>query len=68
MEYDPSAKHHGQRNDLALRAKPYHKAGFLKSGPAAFSSSPNQTHLSKPIKLFGVITKIKVGEFDQGLS
>lgn len=66
MGYDPLAKHHGQHNDLTLIAES--NLALESQCLAEFSSSPNQTHLSKPFKLFGVITKIQVGEFDQGLS
>ncbi len=36
--------------------------------PAAFSSNPNQTHLSMLISVFKIIRKSQVGEFDQGWS
>ncbi len=34
--------------------------------PAEFSSNPNQTHLSMLIRVFKIIRKSQVGEFDQG--
>ncbi len=36
--------------------------------PAEFSSNPNQTHLSMLIRVFKIIRKSQVGEFDQGWS
>ncbi len=36
--------------------------------PAEFSSSPNQTHLSKLIKVFRITRTLQAGEFDQGWS
>lgn len=30
------------------------------------SSRPNQTHLNKRIKVFGITRKLQAGEFDQG--
>ncbi len=33
-----------------------------------FSSSPNQTHLNKLIKVFRITRKLQAGEFDQGWS
>ncbi len=34
--------------------------------PAEFSSNSNQTHLSMLIRVFKIIRKSQVGEFDQG--
>ncbi len=36
--------------------------------PAEFSSDPDQTHPSMLIRVFRIIRKSQVGEFDQGLS
>ncbi len=36
--------------------------------PAEFSSNLNQTHLSMLIRVFKIIRKSQVGEFDQGWS
>ncbi len=36
--------------------------------PAEFSCNPNQTHLSMLIRVFKIIRKSQVGEFDQGWS
>ncbi len=42
----------------------YPKAGILKSGPF-LQFNPNQTHLSMRIRVFKIIRKSQVGEFDQ---
>jgi len=42
--------------------------GFLKLGPAEFSSNPDQTHVSKLIKVFGITRKSQVSVFDQDWS
>ncbi len=36
--------------------------------PAEFSSNPNQTRLSMLIRVFKIIRKSQLGEFDQGWS
>jgi len=36
--------------------------------PVEFSSSPNQTHLNKLIKVFGINRKLQTGVFDYGWS
>ncbi len=41
--------------------------GILKSGPL-LQSLANQTHLSMLIRVFRIIRKSQVGEFDQGWS
>ncbi len=45
-------------------------SGILKSGPLlqSLALTPNQTHLSMLIRVFKIIRKLQVGEFDKGWS
>ncbi len=48
--------------------KSYSRDPQIWTIPAEFSSNPNQTHLSMLIRVFKIIRKSQVGEFDQGWS
>ncbi len=47
---------------------PYTRDPQIWTIPAEFSSNPNQTHLSMLIRVFKIIRKSQVGEFDQSWS
>ncbi len=54
--------------ELSLRPMLYGSDPQIWPIPAAFSSNPNQTPLSMLIRVFKIIRKSQVGEFDQGWS
>ncbi len=58
-----------QERDAVLRISSlYGRDPQICPTPAEFSSNPNQTHLSMLIRVFKIIRKSQVGEFDQGWS